>query len=44
MMTGFTDNYIRVQTDNNPQLYNTVQMVRLTEFNPEKEVMKGIIA
>ena len=44
MMTGFTDNYIRVQTDNNPQLYNTVQMVRLTDFIPEKEVIKGVLA
>ncbi len=42
-MTGFTDNYIKVETDDNPQMYNTVQMVKLMEYNEKKEIMKGVV-
>lgn len=43
VMTGFTDNYIKVETDDNPQMYNTVQMVKLMEYNEKKEMMKGVV-
>ncbi len=43
VMTGFTDNYIKVETDDNPQMYNTVQMVKLMEYNEKKELMKGVV-
>ena len=43
VMTGFTDNYIKVETDDNPQMYNTVQMVKLMAYNEKKEMMKGVV-
>ena len=43
VMTGFTDNYIRVEAPDNPELYNTVQMVRLMDFNENKETVKGVL-
>lgn len=41
VMTGFTDNYIRVETEDNPLMYNTVQVVKLMEYDEKKEIMKG---
>lgn len=43
VMTGFTDNYIRVEAPDNPELYNTVQMVRLMDFNEKQEIVKGVL-
>ncbi len=42
-MYGFTDNYIRVMTEVNPEMFNTVQMVRLGDFNKKKEALRGIV-
>jgi threonylcarbamoyladenosine tRNA methylthiotransferase MtaB len=32
-MYGFTENYIKVKTDYNPDLVNTIQQVRLIEID-----------
>ena len=41
MMSGFTDNYLRVEIDANNALANKVVPVRLVEW--EGEVMKGVV-
>ena len=43
LMAGFTDNYIRVEAPDNPEMYNTVQMVKLTDYNEKQETMKGVV-
>lgn len=41
MMSGFTDNYLRVEIDANNALANKVVPVRLVEW--QREVMKGVV-
>lgn len=41
VMSGFTDNYIRVEVPNNPELYNTIQKVALQGFNAKGDALKG---
>lgn len=41
VMSGFTDNYIRVEVPNNPELYNTIQNVALHGFNAKGDALKG---
>lgn len=38
-MYGFTDNYIRVQAIVNPELFNTIQMVKLSNFNSAHDAL-----
>lgn len=40
-MSGFTDNYLRVEIDANNALANKVVPVRLVEW--QGEVMKGVV-
>ena len=42
-MSGFTDNYIRVEVPNNPDLYNTIQQVSLGGFNTKGDALKGVL-
>ena len=42
-MNGFTDNYIRVEVPNMPQLDNRIVSVRLGGFNAEGDVLRGEI-
>ena len=42
-MTGFTDNYIRVEAEDNPSMYNTIQQVKLLEMNQKSESLKGVV-
>ena len=43
VMSGFTDNYIRVEVPNNPDLYNTIQQVSLGGFNTKGDALKGVL-
>ena len=43
-MSGFTDNYIRVEVPNNPDLYNTIQQVSLGGFNTKGDALKGVLS
>ena len=40
-MHGFTDNYIRVETPNMPQLDNKIAMVRLGNFNQKEDALEA---
>lgn len=41
-MSGFTDNYLRIEVpDASPELDNTIVPVRLESVNPESETLKG---
>lgn len=44
VMSGFTDNYIRVEVPNNPDLYNTIQQVSLGGFNTKGDALKGVLS
>ncbi len=43
VMSGFTDNYIKVYTRVNPNMFNSIQNVKLIEYNQRKQCVKGII-
>lgn len=38
-MHGFTDNYIRVETQNDPTLDNTITTIKLGSFNKERDAL-----
>jgi hypothetical protein len=42
-MNGFTDNYIRVEVPNQPDLDNQIVQVQLCDFNAEGDALKGRI-
>lgn len=42
-MHGFTDNYIRVELEQNDALDNQLIRVRLGDFNDDGTALKGII-
>ncbi len=42
-MNGFTDNYIRVEVPNQPDLDNQIVQVQLSDFNAEGDALKGRI-
>jgi threonylcarbamoyladenosine tRNA methylthiotransferase MtaB len=42
-MHGFTENYIRVEVENDASLDNQVIAVRLGGFNEDKTALKGTI-
>ena len=35
LMSGFTDNYVKVYTNSNPALFNTIQEIHLSEIDTE---------
>ena len=41
-MVGFTNNYVRIERTYDKQLVNTVEMVKLGEWNDEKSALKAI--
>ena len=43
MMNGFTDNYIRVEVPNSPELDNQIVRVKLKELNQEGDALCGEI-
>ena len=42
-MNGFTDNYIRVEVPNRPDLDNRIVQVALSGFNKEEDALMGEI-
>ena len=42
-MHGFTENYIRVEVENNDQLDNEIVTVKLGHFNEDKTALCGVI-
>ena len=42
-MHGFTDNYIRIEIDNNDSLDNQLVKVQLIEFNEDRTALKAEI-
>jgi threonylcarbamoyladenosine tRNA methylthiotransferase MtaB len=42
-MNGFTDNYIRVEVPNMPELDNQIVNVQLGDFNKEGDALMGVI-
>ena len=40
-MNGFTDNYIRVEVPNRPDLDNQIVNVQLGDFNKEGDALMG---
>jgi hypothetical protein len=40
-MNGFTDNYIRVEVPNQPDLDNQIVNVQLGDFNKEGDALMG---
>ena len=38
-MSGFTDNYVKVQTENNPELDNTLTTITLGDFTDNKDAL-----
>ena len=43
VMNGFTDNYIRVEVPNMPELDNQIVNVQLGDFNKEGDALMGVI-
>jgi len=43
-MHGFTDNYIKVETENLPGLDNTIVTIVLGDFNEDKTALTGVLA
>lgn len=43
-MYGFTENYIRVELENNPSLDNEIIIVSLDKFNEDESALKGVIS
>lgn len=42
-MHGFTENYIRVELDNNEALDNRIVAIRLDKFNEDRTALRGIL-
>lgn len=43
MMHGFTDNYIKVEVENNPELDNKIVNVKLAGFNEDETALLGTV-
>ncbi|MBQ2535790.1 MAG: tRNA (N(6)-L-threonylcarbamoyladenosine(37)-C(2))-methylthiotransferase MtaB, partial [Bacteroidaceae bacterium] len=43
VMNGFTDNYIRVEVPNMPELDNQIVNVQLGDFNKVGDALMGVI-
>ena len=43
-LTGFTDNYIKVKLNNNPELVNSIQDITLEESQNEELVLNGVLS
>ncbi len=43
-LSGLTDNYIRVYSTANKDLWNQVSLVKLSDFHPHREAMVGVLS